>query len=94
MKILNYIKGLIESTTKSSSKRFLAIGTFLLMAATHVPVWVNGTPTDNIILIGVDVTTICTLLGIATAQNNLKSKLDASKNTNNAEEAVSDEDIN
>lgn len=78
-KFITYLKEIMESTTKSSSKRLLALGTFMLMAATHCPVWKNGTAMDNIILIGADASLILTLLGIASYQNNIKTRVDGPK---------------
>ena len=75
-KFIAYLKETMESTTKSSSKRLLALGTFILMALTHCPVWKNGTAMDNIILIGADASLILTLLGIASYQNNVKTRVD------------------
>jgi hypothetical protein len=74
-KIKEFHTALIKSTTKESSKRYVAIFTMFLMALGHVVIFVKGTSVDLLILIGSDMGFIATLLGISTYENNLKERL-------------------
>jgi len=84
--MIDYIKNLIESHTKSSSKRAIAITTQLMLVMLHliigyVFVFKEGvTITDILILVGSDISFICTLLGIASYQSNTikKKEIDSS----------------
>jgi len=77
--MINYIKDLIESSSKSSSKRVIALYTAILYGALHAILFVGffmdkTTATELIILGASDVTFIGTLLGIASYQNNIKTR--------------------
>jgi len=82
--MVEYIKNLIESSSKSSSKRVIALYTAILYGALHAVLFVGFfidkvTATELLVLGASDVTFIGTLLGIAAHQNNIKAKLDNTK---------------
>lgn len=73
---MKWLKDLILSTSKNSSKRAIALFTCVLMAIAHAPIIYQGEASNVLLLIGSDMGFICTLLGIASYQNNIKTRQD------------------
>ena len=74
---MKWIKDLVLSTSKNSSKRAIALFTCGLMAIAHAPIVWSADAANLLVLIGSDMGFICTLLGIASYQNNIKTRVDA-----------------
>ena len=72
---MKWLKDLILSTSKNSSKRAIALFTCVLMAIAHAPIILSGDISSILMLIGSDMGFICTLLGIASYQNNIKERI-------------------
>ena len=82
--MITYIKDLIDSHSKNSSKRAIALYTTILYGLLHIVLFVGffidkTTATELLLLGASDVAFIGTLVGIASHQSNTRAKLDNTK---------------